>query len=68
MGNEGTVGLVIGLCVIAILVGVAVGLSGPPMRPTSRDVFACAGSCATCARGDVVGCYHCGTCARFMPR
>lgn len=68
MGNEGAAALVVGLCVIALFVGVAIALSQPPRRATPRDVFACSGSCVACARGIVVSCYHCGTCAKFLPR
>ena len=68
MGSEGAAALVIGLCVVALLLGVTTAASRPPRRPSVGDVISCAGQCWNCSNGIVTSCYECGTCARFMPR
>jgi len=66
--GNGAAGLVLALCAIAALAGIAAALSRPPERLTAGSIVACGLSCSTCARGNVVGCYKCGYCARFLPR
>jgi hypothetical protein len=68
MESDGAVALLIGLCVVAIVVGVAMAASQPPRRPSIGDAISCAGHCASCSSGIVTSCYECGYCARFLPR
>lgn len=65
---SGAAALMVGLCVIAFVVGVAVAMSAPPSKPSPLGVASCGRSCWGCAHGDVLGCFACGTCARYLPR
>jgi hypothetical protein len=68
MGSGSAVGLLVAVCIVAVVAGVLMAASQPPRRATPRDLVSCTGSCWNCANGNVAGCFECGSCARFLPR
>lgn len=68
MGSEGVAALLVGLCVVAVVVGLAMAFSEPARTPTPMNVVGCASACVECTDGNVVGCFECARCARYLPR